>query len=192
MVWPTGTSPLLQIFREGAPTKAIAESGHIVRYVIDHYDVNGILKTNDSDDSEWVDYYLHFAEGSLQPHMVGIFVGDAAVRAVPWPLNIPLRALFGRINSLFYAMRLVTNFKFLEDHLEKKGGGYFVGDHLTGADIMLDFPINDGLFGTPLQAEAIVPGEDAKQVFPNLYKWHQKIMNEPLRVQAATKCKARL
>lgn len=36
---------------------------------------------------------------------------------------------------------LKKNFAFLENELKKAGGDYFVGGKLTGADIMLSFPV---------------------------------------------------
>lgn len=183
-IWPTGVSPIVQIFKKDGDTTVVAESGHIVAYIVENYDSQGLLTFNDKNQKDWVNYYLHFSEGSLQPHLVGILVGEIVSQGVPWPLRIPFQLLFSKINGLFYSKRLATNYKFLDSELEKKGGGYFVGSHISGADIMLDFPISFGLFGKLAQADSIVPGKDLKVEFPNLYKWHQMIMKEPLRLEA--------
>lgn len=188
-IWPTGMSPVLQIFSEGKQTKTVAESGHIVLYLIKYYDFDNNLKFESDDDSDWVDYYLHFAEGSLQSYGVGMIVGEVVARSIPWPLNVPLNLLFAKINALFYAKRLYTNYQFLDSQLEKKGGGFSVGDHISGADIMLDYPVNSNLFKGKLQAENVTPGKDPREVFPNLYKWHQLIMSQPLRKEAEAKIK---
>lgn len=185
-------SPVLQIFKEGEKPRTLAESGHIVEYVIENYDPTGKLTGDNHDDKAMVNYYVHFSEGSLQPHLVSILVGYLATQRVPWPLSMMAGAIFSRVNSQFYSQRLLTNFEFLDRQLEKKGGGYFVGDHLTGADIMLDFPINFSLYGDSPQGGEILPGEDLVKRFPNLYKWHQKIMQEPKRIEAERIGKSKL
>ena len=36
--------------------------------------------------------------------------------------------------------------KYLEDRLEQNGTGFFVGDKLSGADVILSFPIYENVF----------------------------------------------
>lgn len=188
-VFPTGMSPVLTIIKEGAEPRTIGESGHIVNYLIEHYDPEGKLKPVTEDDKELVDFYLHFSEGSIQPHLVSMLVGSVATAQVPWPLRFIFNQLFSRINSSFYGKRLLTNCKFLDDQLAKKGGGYFVGDHLTGADIILDFPINEGLFSEEARSQFLA-GRDLAKEFPHLYKWGQMILKEPLKIRAQERAKA--
>lgn len=189
-VFPTGMSPVLTIIQEGAEPRTIGESGHIVSYLIENYDPEGKFKPVTAEDKELVDFYLHFAEGSVQPHLVSMLVGNVATAQAPWPLRFIFSQLFSRINSNFYGQRLLTNFRYLDDQLAKKGGGYFVGDHLTGADIILDFPINEGLFSEEARTQQLLPGKDLPKEFPNLYKWSQKILKEPLKIRAEERAKA--
>lgn len=146
-MWPTGISPVLQIFSADKDTKTVAESGHFVLY----YASDSKLKFEGDDDADRVDYYSHFAEGSLQSYGVGIIVGEVTAGSIPWPLNVPLQSL--KINAMLYAKRLFTNDQFADSQLEKKGGGFFVGDHMSGADIMLDYLVSSNLFKGKLQAE---------------------------------------
>lgn len=44
-------------------------------------------------------------------------------------------------NGAFQEPALKKNYTFLENELKKAGGEHFVGGKLTGADIMLSFPI---------------------------------------------------
>lgn len=186
-------SPVLEIYKEGSTTPIkLAESGHIVQYVIEHYDKQGKLTPKTAEDKQLADYYLHFAEGSLQPHFVSILVGMLAGKRAPWPANYLVNAILAKINSEFYLKRLMTNLLFLDSQLEKKGGGFFVGDQLSGADIILDFPINDNLFSDPERTKQIGVNEDLSKKFPNLYKWHLLTTKEPLHVKAAQEEKAKL
>lgn len=190
-VFPTGVSPVLTIIREGREPKTIGESGHIVSYLIENFDPSGKFKPVTEDDKELMDFYLHFSEASLQSHLISMFVGSVARKQVPWPISIITDQLLLKMNSAYYAKKLNINFKYLDSQLEKKGGGYFVGDHLTGADFMLDFPINACLFvGLDLSRE--IASGDVKEEFPNLYEWHQMILKEPARLEAEKKAKSKL
>lgn len=185
-------SPVLTITKEGCEPRTIGESGHIVNYLIENYDKEGKFKPVTDDEKELVDFYLHFAEGSVQPHMVSMLVGDIATKQVPWPISFLVGQLFSRINSAFYGKRLLTNFRYLDSQLEKKGGGYFVGDHLTGADFIMEFPINRCLFADSSLSQLLLPGKSLQEEFPNLYKWSQMILKEPLRIEAEERAKAKL
>lgn len=186
-------SPVLEIYKAGSTTPIkLAESGHIVQYLIQHYDVKGKLTPSTPEGKELADYYLHFAEGSLQPHLVSILVGSMAGRRAPWPASYLVNAIMSKINSEYYLKRLMTNLQFLDSQLEKKGGGYFVGDKLSGADIILDFPISDNLFSDPERTKQIGFHEDLTKLFPNLYQWHLLTAKEPLRIKAEQEEKAKL
>lgn len=185
-IFPTGMAPILQVFKPGREEPiTLAESGHIILHLVHHYDPNNKLGGQTDEEKELIDYYLHFAEGSLQPHMVSMLVGDIACRNTPWPFQFFSRTLTGKMNSQYYLKRLQTNLQLLEDRLAKKNGGYLVGERLSAADIILDFPINENLFETPSRIHLI----DLALEYPNLYKWHQLTAKEPLRATAREKAK---
>lgn len=192
-VWPTGMSPVLEIYPEGSDKPIVlAESGHIIQYVIQHYDPKGKLVPDTPEGKQMADYYLHFAEGSLQPHLVSILVGHLALQRAPWPSSYLVKFIMSKINSEFYLKRLMTNLKFLDTQLGNKGGGYFVGDKLSGADIIMDFPINENLFSDMERVKMIGVNEDLSKALPNLYKWHLLTSKEPLRIKAEQEEKAKL
>lgn len=192
-VFPTGMSPVLQIFKEGATEPlTLAESGHIIQYVIQHYDTKGKLTPTSEAEKEKVDYFLHFAEGSLQPHLVSLLVGEIAGQRAPWPANYLVKTIMGKINSEYYLKRLKTNLQFLDDHLAKKGGGYFVGDKLTGADIILEFPVAQNVFSNEERAKQLGLDVSPSQIWPNLAKWSKLVLDEPLRKKALATEKANL
>lgn len=192
-VFPTGMSPVLQIFKEGSSEPlTLAESGHIIQYVIQHYDKKGKLTPESDADKELVDYYLHFAEGSLQPHLVSLLVGSVATQRAPWPANYLVKGIVGKINSEYYVKRLQTNLKFLDDRLAKKGGGFFVGNKLTGADIILEFPVAQNVFSNPERARALGLSVTPQEAYPHLYEWTKLVGEQPLRKQAVATEKANL
>jgi glutathione S-transferase len=95
---------------------------------------------------------MHFAEGSaMTPILLNLYtarLGDAAAPLHP------------RINQ-----QLDSHFAFMDDNL--KATGWFVGDALTGADIMMSFP-----------AEAAVKMGRAANL-PNLTAFVEKIHARP-------------
>ncbi|GBL47762.1 hypothetical protein ACI3LY_003367 [Candidozyma auris] len=192
-VFPTGMSPVLQIFKEGSSEPlTLAESGHIIQYVIDHYDHKGKLIPDSEADKEKVGYYLHFAEGSLQPHLVSMIVGEVACQRAPWPAKYLVKFIVSKMNSEYYVKRLKTNLNFLEDTLAKKEGGFFVGDKLTGADIILEYPIVQDLFSDPVRAKNLGLNVKLEEAFPHLYEWTKLIASLPIRQKAMATEKANL
>ncbi|PVH15099.1 uncharacterized protein CXQ87_002934 [Candidozyma duobushaemuli] len=192
-VFPTGMSPVLQIFKEGETEPlTLAESGHIIQYVIRHYDTEGKLTPSSDAEKEKVDYFLHFAEGSLQPHLVSLLVGDVASHKAPWPASYLVKGIVGKINSEYYLKRLKTNLQFLDDVLAKKGGGFFVGDKLTGADIILEFPVGQNVFSNEQRARNLGLDVPPSKAWPHLYEWSKLVAGQPLRKKAVATEKANL
>jgi glutathione S-transferase len=120
-VHPLGKSPV--ITDEG---RTIAESGAIVEYLIDRYG-GGRFRPKPGTDDHWrYVEWLHYSEGSaMLPLLMALysgFLGDAAAPLQP------------RIDA-----EIANNFSYMESRLG--GRQFFVGDSLTGADIMMIFPI---------------------------------------------------
>ncbi|KAL2829385.1 hypothetical protein BJY01DRAFT_261265 [Aspergillus pseudoustus] len=89
-------------------------------------------------------YFLHYAEGSVM-NVLLIAVMVTFLRTTPLFLLVrPLaRAIAWQLEKQYVKNTLVTHIEFLEDELSKQGnkGDFFVGDKLTGADIMMSFPV---------------------------------------------------
>ena len=119
-VHPLGKSPLLE--DDGV---VIEESGAIIQYLLDTYGAGRFQPAPGSKDALRHLQWMHFAEGSaMTPILLQLYtsrLGDAAAPLQP------------RI-----AEQLSSHFGYLESEL--RPSGYFVGDELTGADMMLSFP----------------------------------------------------
>lgn len=104
----------------------IHESGAIVEYLVRTFGKGGMAPAPGTKD--FIDYleWMHYAEGSaMLPLLIRLYVsrlGDAGD-----PLN-------PRIES-----ETKNHFSYMNDHM--KGREFFVGDSLTGADIMMSFPM---------------------------------------------------
>ena len=118
-VHPLGKSPVI----EDGNTK-IAESGAIVEYLIDKYGKGKFRPTEGSPDHWKYIEWMHFAEGSaMLPLLMALYtgmLGDAAMILKP------------RVDS-----EIANHLSYMEDAI--KGRDFFVGNELTGADIMLLF-----------------------------------------------------
>lgn len=119
-VHPLGKSPLLE---DGGIV--IEESGAIIQYLLDKYGKGRFQPAPGSPEALRHLQWMHFAEGSaMTPILLQLYtarLGDAAAPLAP------------RISE-----QLASHFVYLESEL--RPSGHFVGDELTGADMMLSFP----------------------------------------------------
>ncbi len=154
-VHPLGKSPVI----EDGDLK-LHESGAITDYIIQKYGNGKLAPEVGSDDHVRYNEWLHYAEGSLMlPLLLRLYtsrLGDAAA-----PLN-------PRIDS-----ETVNHFSFVNAHM--KGRDYFVGDSLTGADIMMSFP---------LEAASARGG---LKMLPDLSAFVERIQKRPAYLKALEK-----
>jgi glutathione S-transferase len=128
-VHPLGKSPVIT---DGDLT--LAESGAIVDYLLRRYGAaSGLRPAEGTRDFEAYQEWLHYAEGSaMLPLMLQLYVGRLKDAAAP---------LQPRIDS-----EIANHLGYVESALQ--GREYFVGDSLTGADIMMSFVAEvSGSFG---------------------------------------------
>ena len=119
-VHPLGKSPIIE--DDG---KVISESGAIVEYLCERHGGGHLVPTRGTDDHIRYLEWMHFAEGSaMTPFLLQLYTSRLGEAAAP---------LKPRIDQ-----QLESHFQYMENCL--KPSGYFVGENLTGADIMLSFP----------------------------------------------------
>ena len=186
-IHPLGKSPVIEILNTTTgKSKVIAETGHIFNYLLNNYDKSNILTPTDPDLQEEVDYFLHYTEGTLQPNLVALLVHGFAKTKAPFGTKFLMGLLVNGIDSQFYIPNVKQNLSYLDDIIKKqheKGSKYFVGDKLTGADIILHFPLVVNLFQNTGAVERMGAG-DIKRNYPNLNKWAEDISKEPKLVKA--------
>jgi glutathione S-transferase len=119
-IHPLGKSPMIE--DEG---QVVFESAAIVEYIAERHNGAHLVPARGTDAHIRYLEWLHFAEGSVMtPILLNLYtsrLGDAAAPLHP------------RIDQ-----QLESHFQFMEDRLQPSG--WFVGDTLTGADIMMSFP----------------------------------------------------
>jgi glutathione S-transferase len=129
-VHPLGKSPVIT---DGE--KTIAESGTIVNYLINNYAQGRLL----AKDRLRYNYWMHYAEGSAMPLLVMQLVFDSIPRQVPGIIRPIAKLISGGVQKGFIGPQLETHVAFWDAELQKSA--YFAGDELSGADIMMSFPL---------------------------------------------------
>lgn len=119
-IHPLGKSPVIE--DDG---KVVFESAAIVEYLCERHGGGHLVPARGTDDHIRYLEWLHFAEGSaMTPILLNLYTSRLGEGGAP---------LRPRIDQ-----QLQSHFQYMEDSLLPSG--YFVGDGLTGADIMLSFP----------------------------------------------------
>jgi glutathione S-transferase len=63
---------------------------------------------------------------------------------IPFFLKWITRLIAGRVDSMYLIKNFELHMNFLEDQLKTSGGEFFCGSQLTGADVMMIFPLEAG------------------------------------------------
>ncbi|KAI4189204.1 MAG: hypothetical protein L6R41_001647 [Letrouitia leprolyta] len=153
-IHPLGKAPLLTIQAEGASEPIVlAESGPIAEYLIDHFGPSlapaqwqeGKENQVQGETEEWLRYryFMHYTEGTLMPYLVTALLLQIIRAKSPFFIKPIANAIAGNIDSMYINPNLKNNFEFLESQLKSapNGGGFLCGSKLTGADILMSFPL---------------------------------------------------
>jgi len=119
-IHPLGKSPVIE-----DNGRIIYESAAIAEYLCDRHGGAHLVPARGTDDHVRYIELMHFAEGSaMTPILLSLYVGRLGDADAP---------LLPRIDQ-----QLESHFAFMENQLGDNG--FWVGDSLTGVDIMLSFP----------------------------------------------------
>ncbi|CAD1811058.1 Glutathione S-transferase, C-terminal domain family protein [Candida parapsilosis] len=178
---PTGKAPVLEIiFGDGRPSMKLAESGFIMQYLLRFYDPNYILNPTELGQQLEVDYWLHYSEGSLQHLSITLLINSVARHIAPFGLKGMAKLVTKGLNNGYYIHEWRLCMQYLDDRLAQNGTGFFVGNKLTAADVMLSFPIFENVFDNLDGVREITHDKrDLRKVWPNLAKWSRMIKNIP-------------
>ncbi len=135
-IHPLGKSPVIT---DG--DKTIAETGAIVDYIIDTYGNGRLIPEAGTPERLRYDYWTHYAEGSAMPPLVMklIFAHIPDSPQLPWFIKPIARMITKGVTESYIDPQIKTHIAFWDSELAKSA--YFAGDDLTGADIMMSFPI---------------------------------------------------
>lgn len=134
-VHPLGKSPVIT---DGDVT--VAETGAIFEYLIDTYGQGTGLKPDAGTQAgRDYTYWLHYAEGSAMTNLLLKLVFSRVPDNAPFLIKPIAKGISSKVESSFIDPRIAEHAQWWNRSLEATG--HFVGDHLTGADIMMSFPL---------------------------------------------------
>ena len=169
-VHPLGKSPVIT---DAGVT--LAETGAIVEYLLDQHGGGRLLPEPKTAEALRYRYWLHFAEGSMMPPLLLSLIFDRIANGpMPFLIRPVARGISKTVMDLMVHPNLTRQLDFMEAELGRST--WFAGDALTGADIMMSFP---------LEAAAKRAGLDASR--PRLMAFLQRIHARPAYQQALTR-----
>lgn len=134
-IHPLGKSPVIE--DQGV---VVAETAAIVEYLIDTYGQGGFRPARDTDDFRDYTYWLHFAEGTAMPQLLlKLFFTRIKEAPMPFFARPIARAIADKVLNGYVEPNLARQFSFINDHLASRD--WFAGSALSGADIMMIFPL---------------------------------------------------
>ncbi len=163
-IHPLGKSPI--ITDEG---RTIAETGTIVEYILDRYG-DGRMRPSDPEARLRYLYWLHFAEGSAMPPLVMTLIFSEIPKRMPGLLRPIGRAIGNRVQRTYLGPMIEAQVTMIEAALTDHA--FFAGPELSGADIMMSFPV---------EALASRRGVGAT---PKLAAWLERIQSRPAYARA--------
>ena len=161
-VHPLGKSPVIT---DGETT--VAETGAIVEYILAQYGDGRLLPALGTPEALRYRYWLHFAEGSAMPPLLLTLIFDRIANApMPFFIKPVARGISNKVMDLMVRPNLKRQLDYMESELGRSA--WFAGAALTGADIMMSFP---------LEAAAQRAGLDASR--PKLMAFLKRIHARP-------------
>ena len=153
----------------------VAETGAIVEYLLERHGGGRLLPAAGTPEALRYRYWLHFAEGSAMPPLLMKLVFDFIAKApMPFFIKPVARGISNKVLDRMVWPNLNRQFDFMEAELGRST--WFAGDELTGADIMMSFP---------LEAAAQRAGLNASR--PRLMAFLQRIHARPAYQRALTR-----
>lgn len=135
-IHPLGKSPLIQ---EG--DFVLNESGAIVEYLLNRYDHSQQFRpTIESESYPTYLQWVHYAEGSLMPLLLlSLVFKRIEQQKVPFFIKPIVNKIVNSVQKSFIHPQLTLHLDYIEQSLASKT--WFFGERLTGADIMMSFPL---------------------------------------------------
>ncbi|KAJ6491731.1 glutathione S-transferase-like protein [Mycena vitilis] len=190
-IHPLGKSPVLTI---GDHT--IAESALIVEYLSEHFGPHlipskwkaGCEGKPGGETEEYMRhrYYMHYCEGSFMSLLlVSLVANNIKTAPVPFFIRPVTSQISGKISKGYLDPNFATHFEFLEQQLASapNGGPYLCGDKLTGADMLMSFPVIIVTSGMGDRG----PAGMNKETFPKLFAYAEELQKSDSYKRAVDK-----
>ena len=161
-VHPLGKSPVIT---DGGLT--LAESGAIIEYLVERYGHGRLVPAAGTPEKLRYSYWLHYAEGSIQPMLLMKLIFDRIEKApMPFFARPIARAISRNTKSSFIEPNIKRHLDYMEAELGKMP--WCAGNEFTAADVQMSFP---------LEAATVRGGLDSR--WPNLIAFLGRIHARP-------------
>jgi len=169
-IHPLGKSPVIT---DG--NLVLAESGAIIDYLSKTYGEGQWVPKEGTPEALRYNYWLHYGEGSVMPPLLVRFIFDK-LESSPMPFFAkPIaKAICDKVRKLFIGPQIGLHRDYIEAELAKNP--WFVGDHLTGADIQMSYPL-----------EALALPDKQHKNYPKISAWLKKVHERPAYQRALEK-----
>ena len=119
--------------------RTIAETGAIVEYILTKYGNGSLLPQADSEDHLRYTYWMHFSEGSAMPPLVMTLLFNELPKRTPALLRPVARLISKTVQTSYLAPQIERQLDLMEAELGRST--WFAGPDMTGADVMMSFPV---------------------------------------------------
>ena len=166
-IHPLGKSPVIT---DG--DLVVAESGAIVEYLIETYGAGRLKPAGTGQVQLDYRYWLHHAEGSAMPPLVmKLFFTRIKERKMPFGVKQIAGTIADKVLDGYINPNVAREMAHWEEALADTG--WFAGAEITGADIMMSFPVEGAAARAGLSDE-----------FPNLQAFLTRIHRRPAYTRA--------
>ncbi len=161
-VHPLGKSPVIT---DGGLT--LGESGAIIEYIVERYGNGRLVPAAGTPEKLRYNYWLHYAEGSIQPMLLMKLIFDRIEKApMPFFARPIAKAISRNTKSSFIDPNIKRHLDYMEAELGKTP--WFAGNEFTAADVQMSFP---------LEAATVRAGLDSR--WPNLMAFLGRVHARP-------------
>lgn len=160
-VSPLGTAPVIT-----HGDLVLAETSAIIEYILDVYSNDDVRPVIGSQFRTQYLFWFHAAQGSVMPLMLMDSLFRIIQEKVPALLNLIVRPVLTKASEGFIKVRMDKLLEQAEKTLNTSD--WFGGDQLTGADILLIYPIEVANARGYLNAR-----------HPNTQSWLQRVQARP-------------
>ncbi|HEY5776915.1 MAG TPA: glutathione S-transferase [Xanthomonadales bacterium] len=169
-VHPLGKSPV--ITDDGV---TVAESGLIVEYLIEKYGNGRLMPEIATPEYLQFRYWIHYAEGTFMPLMIiSLILTRIETAPMPFFLKPVARKIAEKTRAAYSGPNTKLNLDYLESTLQNSA--WFCGAEMSGADIMMSFPVETAATRTNLTIN-----------YPALEEFRQRIRKRPAYERALEK-----
>ena len=133
-VHPLGKSPV--ITDQG---HTVAETGAIVDYILATYGEGRMIPPAGTEDRLRYTYWIHFAEGSAMPPLVMTLLFTEMPKRTPALIRPVAKMIGNTVKASYLAPQIERQLDMMEAELTRSA--WFAGPEMSGADVLMSFPV---------------------------------------------------